>query len=86
MGLGERGCIPDAAQLGTDALADGSVGSVVDGVCSQVELAALPNSGAEHRAASRPQSGVILGDDKLDAAHAARNEAVEETVPVDLGL
>ena len=42
LGLGERGCIPDAAQLGTDALADGGVGGMVDGVCGEVELAALP--------------------------------------------
>ena len=86
LGLGERDCIPDAAQLGTDALADGGVGSVVDGVGGEVELAALPGSGTKHGPTGGTQARVVVGDDEPDAAHAARDQAIEKATPVDLGL
>jgi hypothetical protein len=68
--LGERDCIPDAAQLGTDALADGDGGSVVDGVGGEVEQAALPDSGTQYGPAGCTQARVVVGDDELDAGYA----------------
>ena len=45
LGLGDLdvGCVPDAPKLLTDGLFDDEVGSVMEGVLGQVELAALPS-------------------------------------------
>ena len=58
----------------------------MDSVCGQMELAALPGSGTEHSAASGTQAGMIVGDDGLDAAHAACDQVVKKATPVDLGF
>ena len=59
---------------------------MVDGVLSQVELAALPAGAAEDGLARGPQAGMIVGDDVGHAAHATGNEALQEDTPMDLGL
>ena len=42
LGAHQGGGIPDAAEFGADGFADGDVRRVVDGVLSQMKLAALP--------------------------------------------
>src|SRR5688572_2269166 len=42
LGAHQGGGIPDAAEFGADGFADGGIGRVVDGVLSQMKLAALP--------------------------------------------
>src|SRR5512132_3203641 len=63
----QRGGVPDPPQLGADALADGGVGGVVNGVLREVELAALPDGTGQDGAAG----GMVVADDEADAAHAA---------------
>ena len=77
-GLGEILCRPDRFQLLADALADLGVGGVVDGVLGQMELAALPCSTAENGAPGSAQATVVVGDDELDAAQPAGDEAFED--------
>ena len=85
-GLCQRTGGPDLAQLGADALADGEVRRVVDGVPGEMELAALPFRAAEDRPACGPQASVIVGDDVFDPAQPACLEALEKGPPVHLGL
>ncbi len=59
-------------------------GSERAGVLLQMELAALPGHGGEYGPAGRLESGMIVGDDELDAREAAGEQLLQETVPVDL--
>ena len=56
----------------------------MDGVLGEVELAALPCRAAQHRPAGGAQAGVIVRDDILHAAQAARLQALQECAPMDL--
>jgi hypothetical protein len=76
--LGEIVRCPDRFQRSADALADFCVGSVMDGVPGQVELAALPCGAAQNGAAGSAQAAVVVGDDEFDPAQAARDQAFEE--------
>ena len=58
----------------------------MDGVAGQVELAALPSGAAQHGAPGSAQAAVVVGDDEVDPAQPAGDEAFEECPPVDLGL
>ena len=73
-------------QLSADALADGGVGGVVNGVLREVELTALPEGAGQDGAAGGLQPGMVITDDEADAAHAAVDQAVEEGAPVDFGF
>ena len=105
--LGERGfrlgeilCRPDRFQLSADAPGGLGTGGVMDGVAGQVELAALPSGAAEDGAPGGAQAAVVVGDDEVDPAQPARDEALESeedrktvrwtvfptNAPVDLGL
>ena len=53
-------CVPDAAQLTFDALANGSIRGVMNGVLGEVELAALPERPREDRLASGAQPGMVV--------------------------
>jgi len=55
---------------------------MMDGVLGQVDLAALPFRAAEHGT----QTGVVVGNDILHPAHAARLQALQECPPVDFRL
>src|SRR5512147_1828802 len=59
----QRGGVPDPPQLGANALADGGVGGVVNGVLREVELTALPDSAGQDGAAGGPQPGMVVTDD-----------------------
>ena len=56
----QRGGVPDSPQLGADALADGGVGCVVNGVLREVELAALPDGTGQDGAASASSSATTM--------------------------
>ena len=58
----------------------------MNGVPGEVELAALPCCAAEHRPAGGAQAGVIVGDDIVHAAQAARLQALQKGPPMDLRL
>ena len=86
LSLGKCGGIPDAAQFSADPSADGDIGRVVNGIGGQMKLAALPRGGAKDSPAGGTQASVIVGYDELNAVHAARDQAVEEAAPMNLGL
>jgi hypothetical protein len=77
-GLGEIIRIPDRFQLLADAFADIGVWCMMDRVAGQMELAALPCRAAEHGAAGGAQAAVVVGNDELDPAHAAGDEALKD--------
>ena len=87
--LVQDGLGPDCAggvPHGPDPLA-GLRRSLVEGVLGEMELAALPLHAREDRpAGGPPQPCMVVGDDELDAAQTACDEAVEEVAPVDLGV
>ena len=85
-GLRQRGCVPDRAQLGADALADRKARRVMNGVPGEVELAALPFRAAQDGPARGAQTCVIVGDHIVDAAHAARLQAFQKGPPMNLRL
>ena len=58
----------------------------MDGVLGQMELAALPGCAAENGPAGGAQTGMVVGDDVLDATHPTSLEAFEEAPPVHLCL
>ena len=58
----------------------------MDGVAGQMELAALPSGAAQHGAPGSAQAAVVVGDDEVDPAQPAGDEAFEECPPVHLGL
>jgi len=70
--LGQRGRVPDRAQLGTDALADGDIRGVMEGVPDQVEMAALPFRVAEDGPTCGAQPGMVVGKRRIPprACHA----------------
>ena len=78
--------IPNGAKLFADGLANGLIGSVVDGVLGQVELATLPAGAGEHRLPCGFKARMIVRGDELDALQAARHQAFQEGAPVRLGL
>ncbi len=84
--IGERAGVAHGAQLGSDALADLDVPSGMDGIAREMELAALPGGASGHGAPGCTQSRVIIRQDELDAAQTARDRALEEAPPVNLGL
>ena len=84
--LGQVGSIPDSAQLGADAFADGGIRRVMDGVLRQVELAALPFGAAQHGPARGAQTGVVIGYDIFHPTQTARLQALQKGSPVDLSL
>jgi hypothetical protein len=51
---------------------------MMDRVAGQMELAALPCRAAEHGAAGGAQAAVVVGNDELDPAHAAGDEALKD--------
>ena len=51
-----------------------------------MELAPLPGDGREDRGAGRPEAGMVITDEELDAGETAELKAGEELAPVDLGL
>src|SRR5512132_664773 len=53
----QRGGVPEPSQLGANALADGGVGGVVNGVLREVELTALPEGAGQDGAAGGLQPG-----------------------------
>ena len=58
----------------------------MDGVLGEVELAALPSRAAEHGPAGGAQAGVVVGDDIVHPAHAARLQALQKSPPMHLRL
>ena len=58
----------------------------MDGVLRQVELAALPDGAAQHGLAGGLEAGMIVGGDEPHATHAARNQILQKSPPVDFGL
>ncbi len=58
----------------------------MDGIAREMELAALPGGASGHGAPGCTQSRVIIRHDELDAAQTARDRALEEAPPVNLGL
>ena len=78
--------VEDRAQLGGDGFSCLLTSDELSGVLLQMELATLPGNGGQHRSARRLESGVIVGDDELDAMQSAGEQAFEEAPPIDLGL
>jgi len=76
----------DAAEVGGDLGAQFQAGDVGLGVLLEVELAALPWQGGKDGATGGAQAGVVVGDEKLEAAEAALLEACEKVAPVDFGF
>ena len=59
---------------------------MVDRVLSEMKLTTLPERTGEDRLPRGAQAGMIIADDELHSAQAARDKAVEKAAPVDLGL
>src|SRR5450756_622576 len=58
----------------------------MNGILCEVKLAALPRGASHHCLSGGAQARMIVGDHELDAAHAALDQVVEESPPVDLGF
>ncbi len=86
VGLGSIAGVQDAAQIAGDLAPHRQRGNVVQGVLSQVELAALPRHAGEPRLAGGFQPGVIVADDVPHAVQAAVLQRGQELAPVDFGL
>jgi len=56
------------ARFDADALADREARRVIDGVLSEVDLAAPPCRATQDGSAGGAQPGVVVGDDVIDAA------------------
>ena len=59
---------------------------MVDGVLSEMELAALPECARQNGLASSAEAGVIVAGYRDDATQTAADQAIEEGAPVDFGL
>ena len=86
LGAHQGGGIPDAAEFSADGFADGRIRRVVDGVLSQMKLAALPPGARKDGLAGGAQPGVIIAGDEVDPAQAASDQIVKKAAPVDLGF
>ena len=58
----------------------------MNGVLREVELTALPDGAGQDGAAGGLQPGMVVADDEADAAHAAADQAVEESSPMNFGF
>jgi CRISPR-associated protein Cas1 len=59
---------------------------VVDGVLSQMKLAALPPGARKNGLAGGTQPGVIVAGDEVHPAQTASDQIIEKAAPVDLGF
>ena len=65
----------------TDGLANGLIGSAVDGVLGEVKLTALPAGAGQHGEPGGFKARMIVRGDELDALQAARHKAFQEGAP-----
>ena len=86
LGFCEGGCVPNTAKLCSDAPANIDVWRMMDCVLGEMELASLPCGSSQDSAAGCAQTGMVIRDDKLDAPHAARDQAFEKLSPIHLGF
>src|SRR5688500_6033584 len=86
LGAHQGGGIPEAAEFGANGFADGDIGCVVNGVLSQMKLAALPLGTGKDGLAGGAQPGVIVAGDEAHPAQTASDQIVEKAAPVNLGF